>query len=112
MVKDKAISGVRAAVNVQDQRIFFRRVKVRRLLDPRMNFLAVKTGVPDLFRRGQVELREKLVIDVGELARLRAGLRVVNPEQVADVRRRGDERDQILKRLCSRGSVPLPGCLL
>ena len=39
-----------------------------------MNLLAVKAGVPDLFRRGQVELGEKLVIDVGELSRLRARL--------------------------------------
>ena len=94
MVKDEAVSRVRATVNVQDQRIFFCGIKVRRLLYPRMNFLAVKTCVPDLFRRGQVELGEKLVIDVGELARLRARLPAVNPEQIADIRRRRDEHDE------------------
>ena len=94
VVKDKAISQVGAAMNVQDEWIFFCSVKVRRLLYPRMNLFAIKTGVPDLFWRCDVELGEKLVIDVGQLARLSAGLCAVNPEQIADIRRRGDERNQ------------------
>ena len=53
MVKDETVRRVRPAVNIEDERIFFRWIKVRRLLDPAVSFLAIKTGVPDFFRLGQ-----------------------------------------------------------
>ena len=73
MVEDVAVGGVRAAVNVQDERIFLAWIEVRRLLHPGLNLLAVEARVPDLFRLGEIELREELVVDVRELPGLSAG---------------------------------------
>jgi hypothetical protein len=49
MIEDPAVGGVRAAVNVEDQRIFLVRVKVGRLLDPPLNVFTIETLVVDFF---------------------------------------------------------------
>src|SRR5262249_52909936 len=48
VIEDPSVGGVRTTVDVEDQRILLRRVEVRRLLNPRMDFLAVEARVPDL----------------------------------------------------------------
>ena len=54
---DVAVRRVRAAVDVEDQRILLRRVEVRRLQDPGLNLLAVEALVPDLFRLALSDVR-------------------------------------------------------
>src|SRR5438105_3350498 len=67
MIKDITVSSMRAAVDIQNQWIFFCRIEIRRLLYPGLHAFAIKAGVPDFFRRSEVELGEKLVIHMGEL---------------------------------------------
>ena len=56
VIEDVTVSRVRAAVDVQDERILFVRIKVGRLLHPRLTFLPSKLVYPDLFGLGEVEL--------------------------------------------------------
>ncbi len=56
VIENKPVRSVRAAVNVQDERIFLVRIKVRRFLDPGVDASAVETLVPDIFRLRQIEL--------------------------------------------------------
>ena len=85
--EDISIGCMRSTVNVQDERIFFRRIKVGWFLHPRLDAFAVKAPVRNFFRLGQVELRKKFLIDVGQLRGLAAAS--VQDEQIIDVRRRG-----------------------
>jgi hypothetical protein len=50
MIKDPAVGGMRAAVNVQNERIRPVWVEVGRLLDPALNVLAIEAGVVDFLR--------------------------------------------------------------
>ena len=65
VAKNKSVSGVRAAVDIQDERIFFRLVESRRLLQPGLDAFAIEALVADLFRLGQIELPEQFVVAVG-----------------------------------------------
>ena len=56
MIEDKAIGRVRTAMDVQNERIFFVRIKVRRLLYPGVNLPAIETLIPDFVRLSQIEL--------------------------------------------------------
>ena len=62
-----AVGRVRSAVNIQNERIFLCGIEIRRLLHPGLDFLAVETLIRNLFRLGQVELREKFVVEVRKL---------------------------------------------
>ena len=88
VIEDPAVSGVRPAMDVKDQRILFLRIKVGRLLNPSLNVLAIETLVVNLLRRGQVELRPELAVEVGN-----AGLCAVcrDGEEIADHDGRGDQ---------------------
>src|SRR5690349_3066841 len=86
VIEDEPVSSVRAAVYVQDERILLVRIEVRWLLHPRLNLLTVKTRVPDFFRLGEIQFREKLVVDMRELSRLAASF--VEPVEIADACRR------------------------
>src|SRR6185437_2803976 len=88
ILKDPAVSRMRAAVYIEDERILLSGIKVRRLLNPCLNFLAVKAGVPKLFRFSEIQLREEFLVHVGKLPWLRA--RRINPEEVPYSRRRGN----------------------
>ena len=92
VVENESVGRVRTAVNVQDERIFFRLVEPGRPLQPRLDHFAVETFVTNFFRLGQVELPEKFVVAVGQLARLAA--RAIEPEQVADPRRSRRDVDE------------------
>ena len=61
-----SVSRMRAAVDVEDQRILLRGVEAGRLLDPGGDLQAVEAGVADLLGRGQVEPGEELGVEVGE----------------------------------------------
>ena len=91
VIEDEAVRGVRPAVNVENERIFFRCVEDRRLLHPCLDFFAVEALIRNLFRLGQVELREKFVVYVRELFQLTPG--VVRDEQVVDARCVRDSAD-------------------
>ena len=54
LVKDPAVSSVGTSVNVENERIFFMRIKVRRLLNPALDALAIETGVVNLLGRSQI----------------------------------------------------------
>ena len=54
VIENVTVSDVWAAMDVQDQRIFFARVKVRRLLQPRLNRFAVERFVMNFFRLGEI----------------------------------------------------------
>ena len=58
VLENKTVGRVRAAVNIQDERIFFLRIESRRFLQPRLNVLSIEALVTDLFRLGQIELAE------------------------------------------------------
>ena len=66
MIEDPAVGRVRAAVNVEDERILLLRIEVGRLLDPTLNALAIETGVIDFLRRSQIELRPEFPVKVGD----------------------------------------------
>src|SRR5690606_16425339 len=68
MIEDVSVGRMRAAMNVKDQRIFLVRVEIGRFLDPRLNPLAVEAREPDVVRLGEVQLREKLVVEARQLA--------------------------------------------
>ena len=60
---------------------FFVGIEVRRLLNPRLNLLAVEAGVPDLFRLGQIELAEQRSVEIGDLP---LGAVLIEHEQLVD----------------------------
>ena len=110
VLEDVAVGGVRAAVDVEDERIFFRRVEIGRLLHPRLDAFPIEALVPDLFRLGQVELLEELLVYPRELARL--GARFLEQKEIVDLRGRGDETDEAAARRRKRRSgctACLPG---
>src|SRR5215472_1992889 len=96
VIKDPTVGSVRPAVNVQNERVFLFRIKVRRLLNPSLDALAIEAGVIDLLRRRQLELRPELAVEVGN-AGLSAHRR--NGEQIADHKGRRDQGND-------GGSVP------
>src|SRR5437764_3669913 len=64
VLKNVAVSRMRSAVDVENQRIFFCRVKVWWFLHPRLDAFAIETLIRNLFRLSKIEFREKLVVDV------------------------------------------------
>ena len=80
---------MRTTVNIEDHRILLALLKIRRALHPGLDALAVEALVPDHDRLGEIELREQLVIDLGEPAHLPR--RDIQQEQVADVGRRRNQ---------------------
>ena len=66
-----SVSRVRSAMNIEDQRVFFCGIKIRRLLHPGLNRLPVETLVGDFFRLGQVQFGKKLLVNIRQLLRLR-----------------------------------------
>src|SRR5438105_1495182 len=62
-----AVRRVRAAVDLEDQWVFFGRVEIRRLEDPALNLLSIERGVPDFFRLALPDVFEEILIDVGQL---------------------------------------------
>ena len=58
VIEDITVGRVRPAVDVQNQRIFFCRIEIGRLLHPGLNLLAVKARVPDLFGFRKIKLRK------------------------------------------------------
>src|SRR5437764_1894147 len=58
VVESVAVGGVWAAVNIQNQRIFPRRIKIGRTLYPSLDAPAVKALVPDHLRLRNLELGE------------------------------------------------------
>ena len=73
VLEDVAVSRVRSAMNIKNERIFFRRTKIWRLLDPRLNCFSIETLVGNFFGFCEIEFREKLFVDVTQLSRLRVG---------------------------------------
>ena len=75
---------MRAAVDLENQRILLRRVEVRRLQDPALDVLAVEALVPDLFGLALLDVFEEIVVDVSDLARAsRASARYPPHRQIA-----------------------------
>ena len=70
VIENVAVSRVRPAVNVQDERIFLAGSKSGGFCTHAWIVLAVKTLVPNLFRLGQIQLGEQLVVDMRQLLRL------------------------------------------
>ena len=66
MIEDPAVSGMRAAVNVEDERVLLLRIEVGRFLDPTLNGLAIEAVVIDFLRRGQIQLRPEYLVKVGD----------------------------------------------
>src|SRR4029077_11227452 len=64
MNENVAVGNVRPAMNVQNQRIFFMRIEIWRLLQPCLYAFAVKTLLPNLFRLGEIQFREQLIIHI------------------------------------------------
>src|SRR5207302_11287549 len=58
---------------------------------------AIKAGVPDFLRRGDIELGKELVVDMSDLDGLPAG--TIHQKKVADIDRSGDKRHKL-------GSIP------
>ena len=68
-----AVGRVRAAVDLEDQRVLLRRVERRRLEDPALDLLAVEARVPHLLRLVHRELTEEAVVERRQLLRRRGG---------------------------------------
>ncbi len=83
-----AVGGVRPAMNVEDQRIFFAGIEVRRLLHPGLDLPAVEAGIPDFLRLAEIEPGEELVVDVGQPGQLAVATDEI---EIADAGRRGDQ---------------------
>src|SRR5207253_954355 len=64
MIEHPSVSRVRPAVYVEDERILFMSIKIGWLLNPRVNFLAVKARVPQFFRLTEIQFRKQIVVDV------------------------------------------------
>ena len=64
VIENETVGDVRSAMNVQNQRILFMRIETGRLLQPGLDAFAVETVVPNLFRLGEIQFREQLVIDL------------------------------------------------
>src|SRR5262249_23051086 len=54
VIKNESIGGVRAAMNIENQRVLLVRVKVGRLLHPGLNFFSVEARVPDFLRLSKI----------------------------------------------------------
>ena len=67
VIENVTVSRVRPTMNVQNQWILFVRIEIGRLLQPRLDMFAVKAIVRNLFRLGEIQLGEQLVIDVRQL---------------------------------------------
>ena len=65
VIENETVGDVRAAMNVQDQRVLLMRIETGRPLYPGLDAFAVETVVPNLFRIGEIQFREQPVIDVG-----------------------------------------------
>ena len=69
--KPRTIVGKRSTVNFQDQRVFLRRVKAWRLDDPAMHRSLIEAALkPDLLDLAQFHVRQQIVIDRRQFARL------------------------------------------
>jgi len=62
-----AVGGVRAAVDLEDQRVLLRGVEVRRFENPALDVLPVDALVVDLFWLALLDPVEQLVVDVRDL---------------------------------------------
>ena len=101
VIENKTVSGVRSAMNVENERIFFLRIKTRRFLQPGLNFFPVEALVGNFFRLGQVQLREEFVVDVGELlAAARFGLTRTNRRCASALKR--DRRSSIHRHVARK----------
>src|SRR5438067_13157944 len=65
VLENVAVSRMRSAMDVQNERVFFCRIKGRWLLHPCLDTFAVETLVGNLLRLSQIAFREKLVVDLG-----------------------------------------------
>src|SRR5439155_22698740 len=101
MIEDVAVRSMRSAVNIENKWVLLLGIKVGRLLNPCLNFLTVKARVPNLFRRGEIQLGKQLVIDVRQLLLPDSG--PFQPEQVAYAGRGRDQSDKLRSiRGCSK----------
>ena len=64
VIENKSVCGVWSAVDVQDQRIFFRGIEPRRLLYPCLDAFPIEALIPNFLRLCQVELRKQFVVAV------------------------------------------------
>ena len=101
MVEGVTVGGMRAAVDIEDQRILLAGREMGRTLHPGLDAAAVEALVPDRLRFGQVELGEQLVVNLGEAFET-AG-RAIEQEQVADIRGRRNQDGGL--RSIGRGAV-------
>ena len=93
LVKESVtVGGVRPAVDIQYQRVLFRRAEIRRLLQPGFDHFSVEALVMNLFRLGQIQFREQLVVEMGEL--LLIGAVLIGHEQIDQASWRGKGVDQ------------------
>ena len=83
MVEGVAICGMRAAMDIENQRIFLAGREVGRTLHPSLDAAAIEALVPNHFRLGEIEFFEQLVVDVGEPVNMARG--AVEQEQIAYV---------------------------
>src|SRR5689334_15544599 len=68
LVKENVpVGGVRPAMDIQNERIFFTGAKVCRLLQPRFNHLSVETLVMNLLWLGKVQFRKQPIVEMGQL---------------------------------------------
>ena len=67
MIKDPAIGGMWAAVDVENEWVLLLRIEVGRLLNPPLNVLAVEAAVIDFLWRGQIQLRPKFPVEVSNI---------------------------------------------
>src|SRR4029077_3231093 len=64
MNENVAVRDVWSTMDVQNQRIFLMRIEIRRLLQPCLYAFAVKAVVRNLFRFGEIQFRQQVVIHI------------------------------------------------
>ena len=86
MIENEAVGDVRAAVYVQNQRIFFMRIEVGRLLQPSLDAFSIEAIVPNLFRLGEIQFGEQLIVDVCQLFGRRTRRCAVEDKNIVNAR--------------------------
>ena len=65
VLENVAVSRMRSAMDVQNERVFLCGIKARWLMHPRLYPFAIEALIRNFLRLGEIQFREKLVVDVG-----------------------------------------------
>src|SRR6266496_1211481 len=64
VLEDVTVSRMGPTMDIQNKRIFFPGIKVRRFLHPCLDAFAIESLIRNLFRLGKIKFGEKLVVNV------------------------------------------------